>query len=138
MCCVFCKQKPADEMRIRDWSSDVCSSVLPSADPLAHPAYVWRGDGLTAARQFAPLPLAMLHGVEMQKAALIANLDRLAARDAAQDLLMWGARGPGKRALVQSAVAHVTAAGGARAVSARVPPRQHAQGEGRGRERRSS
>src|SRR3546814_16538482 len=64
----------------------------PSADPLAHPAYVWRGDGLTAARQFAPLPLAMLHGVEMQKAALIANLERLAARHAAQDVLMWGAR----------------------------------------------
>src|SRR3546814_6432046 len=116
MCCVFCKQKPADEMRIRDWSSDVCSSVLPSADPLAHPAYVWRGDGLTAARQFAPLPLAMLHGVEMQKAALIANLERLAARHAAQDVLMWGARGTGKSALVKSAVAHVQAAGGALAL----------------------
>src|SRR3546814_3543723 len=24
----FCKQKPADEMRISDWSSDVCSSDL--------------------------------------------------------------------------------------------------------------
>src|SRR3546814_4277607 len=85
----------------------------PAADPLAHPAYVWRGDGLTAARQFAPLPLAMLHGVEMQKAALIANLERLAARHAAQDVLMWGARGTGKSALVKSAVAHVQAAGGA-------------------------
>src|SRR3546814_17096182 len=27
--CVF-KQKTADEMRISDWSSDVCSSVLPA------------------------------------------------------------------------------------------------------------
>src|SRR3546814_16420125 len=26
--CVVCKQKTADEMRIRDWSSDVCSSDL--------------------------------------------------------------------------------------------------------------
>src|SRR3546814_6169054 len=30
MLCVFCfKQKPAYEMRISDWSSDVCSSDLP-------------------------------------------------------------------------------------------------------------
>src|SRR3546814_8507673 len=26
--CFFCKQKTADEMRISDWSSDVCSSDL--------------------------------------------------------------------------------------------------------------
>ena len=33
--------------------------------------------------------------------------------DAAQDVLLWGARGTGKSALVASAVAHVQAAGGA-------------------------
>src|SRR3546814_9495336 len=27
-CCFFCKQKTAYEMRISDWSSDVCSSDL--------------------------------------------------------------------------------------------------------------
>src|SRR3546814_3460808 len=31
----FCKQKTAYEMRISDWSSDVCSSDL-VAEPLAH------------------------------------------------------------------------------------------------------
>jgi predicted AAA+ superfamily ATPase len=82
------------------------------ADPLAHPAYVWRGDGLAAARHFAPLPLDMLRGVEMQKAALVANLERLAAGHAAQDVLLWGARGTGKSALVKSAVAAVQAEGG--------------------------
>src|SRR3546814_6601245 len=30
--CFFFKQKTAYEMRISDWSSDVCSSDLPSAD----------------------------------------------------------------------------------------------------------
>lgn len=39
----------------------------PAADPLAHPAYVWRDGILAAARAFAPLPLAMLRGVEAQK-----------------------------------------------------------------------
>src|SRR3546814_7320095 len=29
----FCKQKTAYEMRISDWSSDVCSSDLSKADP---------------------------------------------------------------------------------------------------------
>src|SRR3546814_9809464 len=29
--CFFCKQKTADEMRISDWSSDVCSSDLVAA-----------------------------------------------------------------------------------------------------------
>src|SRR3546814_2779658 len=31
LCCFFFKQKTAYEMRISDWSSDVCSSDLPAA-----------------------------------------------------------------------------------------------------------
>src|SRR3546814_16973479 len=31
----FFKQKPAYEMRISDWSSDVCSSDLPDRNPMA-------------------------------------------------------------------------------------------------------
>src|SRR3546814_1403763 len=36
MCIFFCKQKTAYEMRISDWSSDVCSSDLPH--PVQEPA----------------------------------------------------------------------------------------------------
>ena len=82
------------------------------ADPLAHPAYVWRDGALTPARGFAPLPLAMLIGLDRQKAALRANLESLAQRHAAQDVLLWGARGTGKSALVKSAVAAVQADNG--------------------------
>ncbi|WP_294193207.1 DUF815 domain-containing protein [uncultured Sphingomonas sp.] len=89
---------------------------VPAADPLAHPAYVWRDDALVAARDFRPLPLAMLHGVDAQRGALLANLDRLAAGHAAQDVLLWGARGTGKSALVKAAVAAVQGAGGALAL----------------------
>lgn len=81
------------------------------ADPLAHAAYVWRGDQLAAARAFVPLPLAALHGVDAQKAALVANLRRLAAGHAAQDVLLWGARGTGKSALVKAAVGALQAEG---------------------------
>jgi predicted AAA+ superfamily ATPase len=76
-----------------------------SADPLAYAAYVWRGDALAEARAFAALPLAQLHGIDAQKTALTANLARLAERHAAHDVLLWGARGTGKSALVKAAVA---------------------------------
>lgn len=77
------------------------------ADPLAYPAYVWRGDHLVAARTFDPLPLDLLHGVDAQRAALLANLEHLARGYAAQDVLLWGARGTGKSALVKAAVGAV-------------------------------
>ncbi|WP_326522755.1 DUF815 domain-containing protein [Sphingomonas sp.] len=74
-----------------------------AADPLAHPAYLWAGDALAAARAFAPLPLDMLTGMDAQKAALTGNLRRLAAGHPAHDVLLWGARGTGKSALVAAA-----------------------------------
>ena len=79
------------------------------ADPRAHPAYLWRGGALTPARAFAPLPLDMLLGIDRQKSTLLANLRHLAAGHAAQDVLLWGARGTGKSALVKCAVAAIQA-----------------------------
>ena len=79
------------------------------ADLGAYPAYVWREGQLARARAFAPLPLDLLIGIDRQKTALLDNLERFAARAAAQDVLLWGARGTGKSALVKSAVAVVQA-----------------------------
>ena len=78
-----------------------------AADPLTHPAYVWRDGVLTAARDFRPQALHALKGIDAQRDALIANLDRLAHGAAAQDMLLWGARGTGKSALVKAAVGHL-------------------------------
>ncbi len=83
----------------------------PAADPLAHPAYVWRDGGLAAARGFAPLPLDLLTGIDAQKAAVVETVARLARGHAAHDVLLWGARGSGKSALVKSAVGAARAAG---------------------------
>ncbi len=83
----------------------------PAADPKAHPAYVWDG-GLRAARDFDPLPLDLLAGIDAQKAALTDTLHRLAAALPAHDVLLWGARGTGKSALVKAAVGAVQQAGG--------------------------
>lgn len=84
----------------------------PSADPLAHPAYLWDGTSLTPARAFTPPPIDTLVNIDAQKTALLANLAHLSAGHAAHDVLLWGARGTGKSALLASGVAAVQAAGG--------------------------
>ncbi len=90
----------------------------PPADPVSQPAYIWRDGALVPARKFAPLPLAAFVGIDVQRDALLTNFQRLAAGHAAQDVLLWGARGTGKSALVKAAVAEVQAAGGALALVA--------------------
>lgn len=74
------------------------------ADLIAHPAYHWNGHALDAVQRFAPLPLDLVVGVDRQKADILTNSRRLAQSHAAHDVLLWGARGMGKSALVKSAV----------------------------------
>ncbi len=54
-------------------------------------------------------PLALLLGVERQKDALLTNTRRFAAGGAANNALLWGARGTGKSALVKAVHAAVAA-----------------------------
>jgi predicted AAA+ superfamily ATPase len=75
-----------------------------ATDWLAAPAYLWTGrEGRPIARIEAP-PLALLKGIDRQKEAVHRNIARLAAGHAAHDMLLWGARGMGKSALVRAAV----------------------------------
>ena len=75
-----------------------------ATDWLAAPAYLWTGrEGRPIARIEAP-PLALLKGIDRQKEAVLQNIARLAAGHAAHDMLLWGARGMGKSALVRAAV----------------------------------
>lgn len=83
------------------------------ADPLAHPAYVWREGALAATREFTPLALDLLTGIDAQKEALVENARRLARRHAAHDVLLWGSRGAGKSALVKSAIGALQGEGAA-------------------------
>ncbi len=103
-------------VRIADALDRMAPPLIVPADLLAHPAYLWRGEGLVRARHFAPLPLRLLAGIDAQRDAVRTNLARLADGHAAHDVLLWGARGAGKSALVKSAVGHVQAAGGALAL----------------------
>ena len=86
------------------------------ADWLAAPAYIWSAVGAdTQARPAAGIEapaLQLLRGIDRQKAAVTANVARLAAGHAAHDMLLWGARGMGKSALVRASVKAAQEAGG--------------------------
>ena len=73
-------------------------------DWLAHPAYVWDGRVARPVPRIEAPPLALLRGIDAQKTAVTSNVARLAAGHAAHDMLLWGARGMGKSALLRSAV----------------------------------
>ena len=75
-----------------------------AVDPAAS-AYTWDGQGLDVAAGFAPLPIAQLTGIDRQRDTVLENTRRLAMGHAAHDILLWGARGSGKSALVKSCVA---------------------------------
>jgi uncharacterized protein len=90
-----------------DWLKKLITSLdsgVPPVDWLAHPAYVWRGRAARAVEQLQALPLDLLKGIDAQKEAVAENVARLAAGHAAHDMLLWGARGMGKSALVRAAV----------------------------------
>jgi uncharacterized protein len=74
-------------------------------------AYVWKGGGLHVVPDFRPIAIDLLSGVDAQKASVLENGRRLAAGAAAHDVLLWGARGSGKSALVKSSVAALQASG---------------------------
>lgn len=97
--------------RIAEALDRLAPPPVPAADPSAHPAYVWDG-ALRAARAFDPVPLDLLFGIDPQKAQLTENLRRLAKGLPAHDVLLWGARGTGKSALVKAAVGQVQGEGG--------------------------
>jgi len=73
-------------------------------DWLAAPAYVWTGNAARAVVRIEAPGLELLRGIERQKAAAAENVLRLARGHAAHDMLLWGARGMGKSALVRAAV----------------------------------
>lgn len=87
--------------------------IAPPPSPLtdwhAHPAYIWERGTAEAVPVLDAQPLAALRGIDAQTEALRANFARLAAGAAAHDVLLWGARGMGKSALVRATVADVQA-----------------------------
>jgi predicted AAA+ superfamily ATPase len=67
------------------------------------PAYVWDGASARPVERFDAPELDQLRGIEQQKATVVENVRRLARGAAAHDMLLWGARGMGKSALLRAA-----------------------------------
>ncbi len=80
---------------------------MADCDIMANPAYRWDGVRLDVATTFRALPSHLIVGVDRQKAALAEMLARHGDGLPAHDVLLWGARGTGKSALVKSLVAEL-------------------------------
>ncbi len=76
----------------------------------AHPAYLRDGTTTCAVAALDAPTMELLKAIDAQKAAVAGNVARHAAGHAAHDMLLWGARGMGKSALVRAAVRDVQAA----------------------------
>ena len=72
-------------------------------DWMGAPAYVWDGRAARAIEKIEAPMLDQLKGIDRQKASVADNVARLARGAAAHDMLLWGARGMGKSALVRAA-----------------------------------
>ena len=90
--------------RIAEALERLAPPLASSADLNAFPAYIWDGRAIQAAEAFSPVDYALLAGIDAQKGALLDNSRRHAAGHAAHDVLLWGARGTGKSAVVASVV----------------------------------
>jgi predicted AAA+ superfamily ATPase len=99
--------------RIADALQRLAPIPRAATDWLSAPAYLWSGREARPIAHIQAPPLALLKGIDRQKEAVHANIARLAAGHAAHDMLLWGARGMGKSALVRAGVlaAHEEAPG---------------------------
>jgi predicted AAA+ superfamily ATPase len=82
-------------------------------DFAAAPAFQWQTgpDRLEPVAAVAAVDLALLHGIDRARDTLLANTRQFAAGYAANNALLWGARGMGKSALVKAVHAAVRAEG---------------------------
>lgn len=85
--------------------------LIPVAPPQTDwhdaPAYIWDGTSARPVYEIEAPALDLLRGIDRQKATVLANVERHARGEAAHDMLLWGARGMGKSALVRAVVADI-------------------------------
>jgi len=75
------------------------------ADWTSAPAYSWSHNRANPVPSIDAPALNVFRGIDRQRDAVVENIARLAEGHAAHDMLLWGARGMGKSALIRSAVA---------------------------------
>ncbi len=97
----------SDQRDVLERIADALERLAPAAkapvDWQANATFVWDGQSAHPVEQSDAIALSTLRGVEQQKSAVCENLSRLASGAAAHDMLLWGARGMGKSALIRAA-----------------------------------
>ncbi len=93
---------PALLARVAAALERLAPAAVAEADPETAEAMRWDGRHLVAVPPASTVPLDRFVGVDAQVAALRRNLASLARGGPAHDMLLWGARGMGKSALVRS------------------------------------
>ncbi len=93
--------------------ADALDRLAPSGAALndlgAADAFVWHADRewLEPVPSVNCVPIGLLHGIDRVRDILLANTERFAAGLPANNVLLWGARGTGKSALVKATHAAV-------------------------------
>ncbi|MBA4354405.1 MAG: ATPase [Novosphingobium sp.] len=90
-------------LRIAEALERLAPITADASDWLAFPAYVWDGKAARGIEQLDAPALDLMQGIDKQKTAVVENVARLAHGAAAHDMLLWGARGMGKSALLRAA-----------------------------------
>lgn len=91
--------------RIADALERLAPASSTNTDWLGYAAYVWNAGRIATVDQLEALPLDRIKGIDRQKHAVCENVRRHALGRAAHDMLLWGARGMGKSAVLRAAVA---------------------------------
>jgi len=102
---MFQNSDPGDPLaRIAAALERLAPPPRPAVDWAKAPAYVHDAAGTRAVQRFEAPVLSLLRGIDQQKATVTANVARFAAGHAAHDMLLWGARGMGKSALLRASI----------------------------------
>jgi hypothetical protein len=98
--------------RIADALERLAPPAPPKSDLTAADAFIWHaeGDWLEPVREVNRVDLGLLRGIDRVRDILVENTERFAAGLPANNVLLWGARGTGKSALVKAAHAAVNQA----------------------------
>src|ERR1700684_3428241 len=95
--------------RIADALERLAPTAPPANDLDSADAFIWHAEGewLEPVREVNRVELGLLRGIDRVRDILVENTERFAAGLPANNVLLWGARGTGKSALVKAAHAAV-------------------------------
>ncbi|HWD60527.1 MAG TPA: ATP-binding protein [Stellaceae bacterium] len=95
--------------RVADALERLAPPAAPKNDLAAADAFIWHaeGDWLEPVREVNRVEIGLLRGIDRVRDILVENTERFAQGLPANNVLLWGARGTGKSALVKAAHAAI-------------------------------